>query len=120
MLARKHLLLDAIGRAEDAVDLTHAVETLDARGDRKNVVLLPRFHEERPWRDQPGDVVHLGPVQNPRHVVVDAVRQASDAVPERVQVAAYHRDANARLERRREGRDGAAARDAHAADATRI
>ena len=93
-------LLRERGGVEDFVDLLHALEALAAGGDRKDVVLLARFHEQRPRRDQARDVVHLGPVQNPRHVVVDAVREAHDAVAERVQVAADHRGLDARLERR--------------------
>ena len=65
-------------------------------------VLLPRLDEQRPRRDQAGDVVHLRPVQNARHVVVDAMRQAADAVAKCVQVAADERRLDPRLERGRE------------------
>jgi hypothetical protein len=37
---RENFLLDEIGHAEDAVDLFHFLEALDARANRKDVVLL--------------------------------------------------------------------------------
>src|SRR6185436_8519657 len=79
VLAGKHFVLDAVGGAEDAVDLAHLAEALDAGADRKDVVALPGLDEERPRRDQAADVVHLRPVENARHVIVDAVGEAADA-----------------------------------------
>src|SRR5437870_3311948 len=102
MLTGEHLLLNSIGGAEDTIDLTYVIEALDARLDREDVVLLPGLHEERTRRGEPGDVVHLSPIQNPGHVVVDAVREAPDAVSEGVEVSAHQRDSNTWLERRRE------------------
>src|SRR5262245_4319914 len=78
VVLREHLLLGEPGGAEDCVDLPDALEAREARLYRKDVVLLPRLHEQRPRRDQPGDVVHLRPVQDPGHVVVDAVRERND------------------------------------------
>src|SRR5687767_15252278 len=89
MLGWEDLLLDAIRSVEDAIDLPHFIEALDARSNRKDVVLFSRFDEQRSWRYQAGDVVHFRPVQNSRNVVVDAVGEAPDAVAERVQVAAH-------------------------------
>ena len=53
----ENLLLDAVGGAEDGVDLFDFSEALDARADREDVVLLARFHKERPRGDQAGNVV---------------------------------------------------------------
>ena len=89
MSSGKDLLLDAIGSAEDAVDSAHFIEALDARPNRKDVVLSPDSDEQRSRRYQTREIVHLRPVQNARHVVVDAVREAPDAVAECVQVAAH-------------------------------
>src|SRR5215510_8381822 len=116
MLAREDFLLDPVGSLKHAVDLTHLFEALDARGDWEDVVFLARFDEQRARRDESGDVVHLAPVQNAGHVVVDAVREAADTVAERVEIPADHRGANAGLERGREQCRRAAARDAHTAD----
>src|SRR5688572_19769690 len=102
MLAGKDLLLRTIRDPEHAVDLAHFVEAPDARSDREDVVLLSRFHEQRPRRDEAGDVVHLGPVQDAGHVVIDAMSQTPDAVFERVEITADECGADAGFERRRE------------------
>src|SRR5262245_19931936 len=88
MLARKHFLLDPVGSLKHAVDFTYLLEALDARGDWEDVVLLARFDEQRTRRDESGNVVHLAPVQDAWHIVVDAVREAADAVAERVEIPA--------------------------------
>src|SRR5215471_21709726 len=109
MLARKDFLFNPIGRSEHAVNVTDLVEALDAGLNRKDVVLLSRFYEQRTWRDQASDVVHLGPVQYAGHVVVDTVGEAADAVSRRVEIATYHRSANPRFERGSKKRGGATA-----------
>src|ERR1051326_7779104 len=107
------LVLDHPVGPENFIDLAYPLETRAAGGNGEDVVALARFRDQRPRRDQPGDIVHLAPIQNPGHVVVDAVRHAHDAVAERVQVPADHRGPNARFERRYKSRARAAARYAH-------
>src|SRR5689334_21858965 len=63
-------------------------ETLPAGGNRENIILLARFHEQRTRRDQSRDIVHLRVIQNSGDVIVDAVRKAQDAIAKDVQVAA--------------------------------
>src|SRR5262249_30002529 len=103
----ERLLLRAVSYPKYFVDFLHAREAGAAGLDREDVVALARFGEQRTRRDQAGDVVHLGPVENPGNVVVDAVRQAEHTIPECIQIAADHPNANTRLERRREQRAGA-------------
>src|SRR5437867_1854000 len=109
MLAGEYLLLDSIVSAEHAVDVAHLVEALDTRVDREDIVFLARFDKQRPRRNQAADVIHLGPVQNARDIIVDAMSEAAHAVSERVEISADHRDAEARLQRRCEQGRGAAA-----------
>src|SRR5262249_31632899 len=73
--------------------------------------------KEGPGRDQTGDIVHFGPFQDVRYVVVDAVRQAEDRVAKGVERPADHSHLDARLESAREDGAGAATRNTHAADA---
>ena len=47
MFTGEDFLLNAVDGAEHGIDVAHAFEALDARGDRKDVVLLSGFHEER-------------------------------------------------------------------------
>ena len=51
VLLRKNLLFDLVTGPEDLVDLPHLFEALDTGFDRKDIVLLPRFHEQRTGRD---------------------------------------------------------------------
>ena len=108
MLGWKDLLLDAIRSVEDAIDPAHFIEALDARADRKDVVLFSRFDEQRSRRYQTREIVHLRPVQNSRNVVVDAMGEAPDAVAECVQVAAHECGADPQVEGRCEHRHSAA------------
>ena len=89
MLAWKDLLLDEIRGGENTRDPPHFLEALDARADRKDVVLFPRLDEQWPRRYETREVVHLGPVEDSRHVVVAAVCKTPNAVAECVQVAAH-------------------------------
>src|SRR4249920_2340576 len=72
------LLLRERCGVEGRIDLLHPLETRFARGDREDVVLLSRLNEEGTRRDQAGNVVHFGIVENARDVVVDAVRDGHD------------------------------------------
>src|SRR5947207_13071032 len=57
VLARKDFLLDSIGRLKHTVDFPHLFEALDARGDRKTIVLLPGLDEHRPGSNQSSDIL---------------------------------------------------------------
>src|SRR5262245_39490689 len=116
----EYLLFDEIRRFKHAIDFAYLLEAFDAGVYWKDVVLFSRFHKQRTWSNQTGDVVHLGPVENPGNVVVHAMREAAHAVAERVEVTADHRDSNPRLKGRGEKSRGAAAGNAHAADAAGI
>src|ERR671911_23190 len=98
MFVREDLVLDEVRDTEDAIDPLHFLEAFDARTNRENPILLSGFYEQRSRSNQTRDVVHLGPVQNPGNIVVDAVSETSDTVLEGVQVAAHQCHANARIE----------------------
>src|SRR5579859_8130894 len=115
MRAFEDFSLEAVGRAQRFVDFGDTRKTLAAGVDGKNVVLRAGLGEQWTRRDKARDVVHLGPVQDAGHVVVDAVRQAENAVAERVEIAADHGGFDARFERSGECGASAAAGNSHAA-----
>src|SRR5204862_1271077 len=69
---------------------------------------------------QAGDVVHLGPVQDARDVIVDAMGEAADAVAKGVEIAADHGHADAAFQRRGEHRGRPTTGNSHAADAAGV
>src|SRR5215469_816156 len=111
------LSLRVVRRSQDLISLLYAAETRTAGFDGEDVVLGAGFGEQRPRRDETGDVVHLGPIEDAGDMVIDAVRQAENVIAERVQVSADHGGLDARLECRRERGRGAATGNSHAADA---
>src|SRR5689334_2027261 len=92
MIAFKNLLPHALGCPEGFVDAPGFRDSRPRGLDRKDRVARARLDEQPARRDQPGQVVHLHIVQYTRHVVVDAVRAAENAVAEGVEVAADDRD----------------------------
>ncbi len=120
MARLEDLVPDAVVRPEDAVHLLHLAEGMAERIDRKDVVLRPGLAEQRARGDEPGHVVHLAPLEDAGHVVVDAVRDAEDRVAEGVEVAADQRRRDARLQRGAERRHRAAATDSHEPDPARV
>src|SRR5262249_25461712 len=107
----KDLLLGSVGRPEYFVDFLSSFEAFPRGGDGENRIARAAFGEQRPRGNQTRDVVHLGPIQNSRHVIIDAMRQAHDAGPKRVQVTAHESGADAGFERGGEKGAGAAAGD---------
>src|SRR5437016_734663 len=104
-----HFLPCALSRAEHLVHLLHPLEAGFAGGNRKNVVAFAGFEVHWPRRDQPGHVVHLGPIQDARDVVVDAVADAHHAIAEGIQVAGHQPRLDSRLDGLGEQRRHAAA-----------
>src|SRR6185295_2654635 len=102
MIGFEDLVLEAVGRAKDLVNFLDAFETRTAGFDGKDVFLRACFGKKWPRRDEAGDVVHLGPVEDSGNVVIDAVLQAEDTITERVQISADQGGANSGFERRRE------------------
>src|SRR5579884_2696264 len=120
MGAVEGFLLHAAGNAKHRINLSDPLKTLETRPDRKDLVLFARLGEQRAGRDQPRDIIHLEPVQNARNVVIDAMREAADAVAKGIEIAADHSRPDARFERRSKQSAGAAAGNSHTADARGI
>src|SRR5262245_46371866 len=98
----EYFLPGTVAGPEHVIDRAYLLESLYARINREDVVLAAGLNKEGAGCNQPGNVVHLGPVQNSGNVVIHAVRDAANAVAERVQISAYQRGAYPRLHRRRE------------------
>src|ERR1700686_3149987 len=108
--------LETVGRAENIVDLVDPCETRAAGFNGEDIVLRAGLGEQRPGRDQARDIVHLGPVQDARNVVVYAVLEAEYAIAKSVQVARDHSCSNARIESGCKSGACAAAGNSHAAN----
>src|SRR5262249_52417144 len=120
MLVGEDFLFEAVGGSEYRIDLTHLSEAFKTRLNGEDVVALARFDKQRPGRDQPRDVVHLGPIEDAGNVIVDAMRETADAVAEGVQIAAHISHFQAGLDGGRKQTRGASPRDADDAHARPI
>src|SRR5438270_8793670 len=99
MLAGEDLLAGVFRHAENLIHLLYAGETLARGFDRKDRIAITAFREERPGRDQARDIIALGIIQNARNVIIDAMRDAHDAVAKRIQISADEGRLNADIER---------------------
>src|SRR5262245_44498569 len=84
-----------IRHTERLVDRSSLRGGLLAAGDRKNYVIATRLDEQASRSYEPGEVVHLHIEQQSRDVVIGTVRNADDAVAERVEVRAHDGDFHA-------------------------
>src|SRR2546426_8827898 len=87
VLVVEDFMADLVRRSEYPIDVLSLPDRRPAAVDRKYRISRARFYEQTARRDQTGEVIHLYVVQDPGHIVVDAMRQAEYAVAKCVEVA---------------------------------
>lgn len=116
MAAFKIIGFEIFGTAEGRIERGELFNGAPRRRNRKDAVLRTGGDHQRPRRDEPEEIRHLGVAQNRREIVVDTVRDRADAGFVKIGIPADDGGRHPQIDGGEVCRDRAAAGDADTAE----